>query len=63
MTEQLARGWMTMAPTEPGGGSDLQAMTTTARRTDDGYVVNGPDAVLGGVDPSTTSSGTSVMRR
>src|SRR5215213_1766440 len=32
----------TMALTEPGGGSDLQAMTTVARRQDDGgYVVNG----------------------
>jgi alkylation response protein AidB-like acyl-CoA dehydrogenase len=31
----------TMALTEPGGGSDLQAMTTTARREDDTYVVNG----------------------
>jgi alkylation response protein AidB-like acyl-CoA dehydrogenase len=31
----------TMALTEPGGGSDLQAMTTTARRDDDGYVVDG----------------------
>ncbi|MEV0627828.1 acyl-CoA dehydrogenase family protein [Nonomuraea wenchangensis] len=31
----------TMALTEPGGGSDLQAMTTTARRVDDGYVING----------------------
>ncbi len=33
----------TMALTEPGGGSDLQAMTTTATRNDDGseYVVNG----------------------
>ncbi|MGP3769921.1 acyl-CoA dehydrogenase family protein [Streptomyces sp. SDT5-1] len=32
----------TMALTEPGGGSDLQAMRTTARRQDDGtYVVNG----------------------
>ena len=80
VTEQLARGWMslagamgghtvvaklitkfgteeqkrhylprmatgevraTMALTEPGGGSDLQAMTTVARRVDDGYVVDG----------------------
>ncbi|MDB4872411.1 MAG: acyl-CoA dehydrogenase-like [Gemmatimonadales bacterium] len=80
VTEQLARGWMslagamgghtvvakllltfgtdeqkqrylprmatgevraTMALTEPGGGSDLQAMTTSARRDGDGYVVNG----------------------
>jgi len=31
----------TMALTEPGGGSDLQAMRTVARRDDDGYVVNG----------------------
>jgi alkylation response protein AidB-like acyl-CoA dehydrogenase len=31
----------TMALTEPGGGSDLQAMTTNARRDGDGYVVNG----------------------
>jgi alkylation response protein AidB-like acyl-CoA dehydrogenase len=80
VTEQLARGWMSlagamgghtvvakliatygtdeqrqrylprmatgelraaMALTEPGGGSDLQAMTTTARRDGDTYVVNG----------------------
>jgi alkylation response protein AidB-like acyl-CoA dehydrogenase len=31
----------TMALTEPGGGSDLQAMRTTARRDGDYYVVNG----------------------
>jgi alkylation response protein AidB-like acyl-CoA dehydrogenase len=31
----------TMALTEPGGGSDLQAMTTTASREGDGYRVNG----------------------
>jgi alkylation response protein AidB-like acyl-CoA dehydrogenase len=30
-----------MALTEPGGGSDLQAMRTTARRDGDHYVVNG----------------------
>ncbi|QYN20610.1 acyl-CoA dehydrogenase family protein [Amycolatopsis sp. DSM 110486] len=30
-----------MALTEPGGGSDLQAMRTRARRVDDGYVVDG----------------------
>jgi alkylation response protein AidB-like acyl-CoA dehydrogenase len=30
-----------MALTEPGGGSDLQAMTTTARREGQGYRVNG----------------------
>jgi alkylation response protein AidB-like acyl-CoA dehydrogenase len=31
----------TMALTEPGGGSDLQAMRTVARASGDGYVVNG----------------------
>jgi alkylation response protein AidB-like acyl-CoA dehydrogenase len=31
----------TMALTEPGGGSDLQAMRTTAIRTGDEYVING----------------------
>lgn len=31
----------TMALTEPGGGSDLQAMRTSARRRTDGYVING----------------------
>ena len=31
----------TMALTEPGGGSDLQAMTTVARRDADGWVVDG----------------------
>jgi alkylation response protein AidB-like acyl-CoA dehydrogenase len=31
----------TMALTEPGGGSDLQAMRTVARRQGDSYIVNG----------------------
>jgi alkylation response protein AidB-like acyl-CoA dehydrogenase len=31
----------TMALTEPGGGSDLQGMLTTARRDGDEYVING----------------------
>lgn len=30
-----------IAMTEPGAGSDLAAMRTTAQRTDDGYVING----------------------
>jgi len=32
---------VTMALTEPGGGSDLQAMSTTARRDGDDLVING----------------------
>jgi hypothetical protein len=83
VTEELARGWMTlagamgghtvvsrlliafgteeqrqrylprmatgearaaMALTEPGGGSDLQAMTTAARRDGDAYVIDGAKA-------------------
>lgn len=31
----------TMALTEPGGGSDLQAMTTIAKRDAEGYAING----------------------
>ena len=31
----------TMALTEPGGGSDLQAMTTVARRDGDEWVIDG----------------------
>ncbi|MEE9244494.1 MAG: acyl-CoA dehydrogenase family protein [Mycobacterium sp.] len=40
---ELATGAIraTMALTEPGGGSDLQAITTTARAEDDELVVNG----------------------
>ena len=39
----MATGEMraTMALTEPGGGSDLQNMTTTARRDGDDLVING----------------------
>ena len=39
----MATGEMraTMALTEPGGGSDLQAMTTVARRDGDDLVING----------------------
>jgi alkylation response protein AidB-like acyl-CoA dehydrogenase len=40
---KLATGGVraTMALTEPGGGSDLQALRTTARREGDEYVING----------------------
>ena len=65
----------TMALTEPGGGSDLQALTTTARLDGDEYVVDGSKtwisnarragltALLCRTDPSATprSSGISVL--
>jgi alkylation response protein AidB-like acyl-CoA dehydrogenase len=40
---QMATGEVraAMALTEPGGGSDLQALQTTARRSDEGYRVTG----------------------
>ena len=50
-TEEQRQHWLprmstgevraTMALTEPGGGSDLQAMLTTARRDGDAYVLRG----------------------
>ncbi len=39
-----------MALTEPGGGSDLQAMTTVASRDGDEYVVNGTKTWITGAD-------------
>jgi alkylation response protein AidB-like acyl-CoA dehydrogenase len=84
-TEEQKRRWLprlatgevraTMALTEPGGGSDLQAMRTLARRTADGYVVNGSKtwitnsrrsgliALLCKTDPDTTPAhrGISVL--
>jgi alkylation response protein AidB-like acyl-CoA dehydrogenase len=56
----------TMALTEPGGGSDLQAIRTTARRDGDEYVINGSKtwisnarrsqlvALLGKTDPAAS---------
>jgi alkylation response protein AidB-like acyl-CoA dehydrogenase len=37
----LANGLCAMALTEPGAGSDVAAMTTTARRQGDSYILNG----------------------
>jgi isovaleryl-CoA dehydrogenase len=62
----------TMALTEPGGGSDLQAMRTVARRDGDEYVVNGSKtwitnarrsgliALLCKTDPDATPAHTGV---
>jgi alkylation response protein AidB-like acyl-CoA dehydrogenase len=61
-----------MALTEPGGGSDLQAMRTTARRDGDHYVVNGAKtwitnarrsgliALLCKTDPAATPAHTGI---
>ncbi|MQA98371.1 MAG: acyl-CoA dehydrogenase [Streptosporangiales bacterium] len=65
----------TMALTEPGGGSDLQGMTTVARKADGGYVIDGAKmwitnarraglvALLCKTDPAATPahSGISVL--
>ncbi len=65
----------TMALTEPGGGSDLQAMRTTARRSGEEYVVNGSKtwitnartsgliALMCKTDPTTTPAhrGVSIL--
>jgi alkylation response protein AidB-like acyl-CoA dehydrogenase len=62
----------TMALTEPGGGSDLQAMRTTARRDGGEYVVNGAKtwitnarrsgliALLCKTDPAATPAHTGI---
>ncbi len=62
----------TMALTEPGGGSDLQALRTTARRDGDEYVVNGSKtwitnarrsrlvALLCKTDPAATPAHTGI---
>src|SRR5258708_19277267 len=42
----------TMALTEPGGGSDLQAITTRARRDGDDYVLNGTKTWITNARPS-----------
>jgi alkylation response protein AidB-like acyl-CoA dehydrogenase len=62
----------TMALTEPGGGSDLQAMRTTAKRDGDEYVINGAKtwitnarqagliALLCKTDPAATPAHTGI---
>lgn len=48
---KAARGdlWIGIATTEPGAGSDLVGMATTARRDGDGYVLSGEKAYISGV--------------
>jgi alkylation response protein AidB-like acyl-CoA dehydrogenase len=43
--EMLAGALTCIAITEPQSGSDLGAMRTTARRTDDGYVIDGAKTI------------------
>ncbi|NHW44234.1 MAG: acyl-CoA dehydrogenase [Candidatus Verstraetearchaeota archaeon] len=48
---KAARGdlWVGIATTEPGAGSDLVSITTTARREGREYVINGEKAYISGV--------------
>ncbi|MEM1623672.1 MAG: acyl-CoA dehydrogenase family protein [Sulfolobales archaeon] len=48
---KAARGdlWVGIATTEPGAGSDLVGITTTAKREVDGYVIFGEKAYISGV--------------
>lgn len=41
--------WIGIATTEPGAGSDLAGISTTARRDGDSYVVSGEKAYISGV--------------
>jgi acyl-CoA dehydrogenase len=72
---KLATGEMVgaIAMTEPGTGSDLQAVKTTARKSGNGYVLNGSKTfitngqhanlviVVAKTDPSAGAKGTSLM--
>lgn len=44
--------WIGIATTEPGAGSDLVGITTTARKVEDGYVLSGEKAYISGVKES-----------
>lgn len=62
-----------IAMTEPGAGSDLQGITTTAKRSGNGYVINGSKTfitngqtanliiVVAKTDPAAGARGTSLM--
>jgi len=82
-TEEQKRRWLprlatgdligAIAMTEPGTGSDLQSVRTTARRSGNGYVLNGSKTfitngqhanliiVVAKTDPSKGAKGTSLM--
>lgn len=66
-------GFTALATTEPGAGSDAGSIATTARRTDDGYLLNGQKAwisnagladayvVFAKTDPAQRSRGVSAF--
>jgi acyl-CoA dehydrogenase len=60
-------GWITpLHNTEPGCGTDFTAITTTAKKTDDGYSVNGEKVLVSGVQEAIKYKGgfiTSVKTR
>jgi acyl-CoA dehydrogenase len=60
-------GWVTpLHNTEPGCGTDFTAIATTAKKTDDGYSVNGEKVLVSGVQEAIKYKGgfiTSVKTR
>jgi len=60
-------GWVTpLHNTEPGCGTDFTAITTTAKKTDDGYSVNGEKVLVSAVQEAIKYNGgfiTSVKTR
>jgi len=60
-------GWVTpLHNTEPGCGTDFTAITTTAKKTDDGYTVNGEKVLVSAVQEAIKYNGgfiTSVKTR
>ena len=60
-------GWVTpLHNTEPGCGTDFTAIATTAKKTDDGYIVNGEKVLVSAVQEAVKYNGgfiTSVKTR
>jgi acyl-CoA dehydrogenase len=51
------RAFLGIATTEPGGGSDLGAMTTSSRRAGEGFIVRGEKAFVSGVEEAKSLGG------
>ncbi|MGA8711152.1 MAG: acyl-CoA dehydrogenase family protein [Thermoplasmata archaeon] len=51
------KAFLGIATTEPGGGSDLAAMRTTARRDGDSFVLHGEKSFISGVEEAKSLGG------